>query len=282
MPKYFPSISDDLADWAMAQPLFFTASAPTHGRHVNISPKGLPKTTFSILGPNSCAYIDATGSGIETISHIYENGRVTVMFCSFNATPRIMRFFCTGHVVEWNTPQFQPLVSKMGKEHVVGARAVILLDVWKVQTSCGYGVPVITPLSKQIADPSSGPWTDRETLFHSLGQKVAKSLLPNYQVLNNCYSLDAIPGLKSARKQRFKNNMFIVKGDEVLFWGKEIVQGEWRGLVFGLLMGLLIGVAMGASGKEGGLSWGGVVERVVKVREMMGNLTGENHSNVEL
>ncbi|RAL67285.1 hypothetical protein DID88_008049 [Monilinia fructigena] len=177
MPKYFPSISDDLADWAMAQPLFFTASAPTHGRHVNISPKGLPRTTFSILGPNSCAYIDATGSGIETISHIY-------------------------------------------------------------------------------------------------GQKVAKSLMSNYQVLNNSYSLDAIPGLKSARKQRFNNNMFIVKVDEVLFWGKDIVKGEWRGLVLGLLVGLLIGVVTGVSVKEGTLNWGGVVERVVEVREMMGNLTG--------
>ncbi|KZF19481.1 hypothetical protein L228DRAFT_251075, partial [Xylona heveae TC161] len=104
MPTFYPSISSNLADWALNQPLFFTASAPLAGRHVNISPKGHPRSTFRILDENHAAYIDATGSGSETISHAYEpgNGRVTIMFCSFGASPRIMRFFCNASVVEWD------------------------------------------------------------------------------------------------------------------------------------------------------------------------------------
>jgi hypothetical protein len=132
MPKFYDSISDDLAEWALQQLVFFTASAPLTGKHVNISPKGLPSSTFAIFSSNSAAYVDATGSGSETISHVYENGRVTIMFCSFGAAPRIMRFFCTGRVVEWDQPEFEVLLEKMGNKRIEGARAVIYLNVWKV------------------------------------------------------------------------------------------------------------------------------------------------------
>ena len=117
---------------ALSQQVFFTASAPLTGRHVNISPKGLPSSTFSIFDPNHAAYVDATGSGSETISHVYENGRITIMFCSFATSPRILRFFCTGEVIEWDDGRFEGLLRKMGKERIEGARAVILLDVFKV------------------------------------------------------------------------------------------------------------------------------------------------------
>ena len=120
----------------MNQQVFFTASAPLTGKHVNISPKGLPSSTFSIFDPNHAAYVDATGSGSETISHVYENGRVTIMFCSFARSPRIMRFFCMGKVIEWGSPKFEPLLQKMAKKRIEGARAVILLDVFKVNLFC--------------------------------------------------------------------------------------------------------------------------------------------------
>lgn len=132
MVKYYDSIGPELEEWALKQAVFFTASAPLTGRHVNISPKGLPSSSFSILNPNFCAYVDATGSGNETISHLLENGRVTIMFCSFEASPRIMRFFCTGHVVEWNEPGYEGWLKRMATKEVPGARAVILLDVFKV------------------------------------------------------------------------------------------------------------------------------------------------------
>lgn len=102
--------------------------------------------------------------------------------------------------------------------------------------------------------------------------------------MNNTYSHDALPGLKSARKMKFKNNMIIVKGDEVLFWGKRIVKGEWRGVILGLLIGVLIGLVMGVvmSASGDGKGWEAVLGRVEEVREMMGNLTGRNHLEVEL
>lgn len=131
MGKFYESISDDLRDWALRQKVFFVASAPLHGRHVNLSPKGLPDSCFAILSPNQAAYIDSTGSGCETIAHLRENGRITVMFCSFDKSPRIMRFFCTGTVIEWNEPEFFTFLERMGKTEVVGARAVVKLDVFK-------------------------------------------------------------------------------------------------------------------------------------------------------
>jgi Pyridoxamine 5'-phosphate oxidase len=132
MVAFFDSISPQLAEWAEQQPVFFTASAPLAGKHINVSPKGMTASTFHILSPTRVAYIDATGSGSETISHVYENGRVTVMFCSFGPNPRILRLFCSGRVVEWDQPEFERLLKTMAKAPVEGARAVIVLDVWKV------------------------------------------------------------------------------------------------------------------------------------------------------
>ena len=132
MVKFYDTIESDLAEWAMKQQVFFVASAPWKGRHINLSPKGLPSSSFCILNPNLCAYVDATGSGVETISHIQENGRCTVMFCSFETSPRIMRLFCTGRVVGWNEPGFDGWLKRMGNKNVAGARAVIILDVFKV------------------------------------------------------------------------------------------------------------------------------------------------------
>lgn len=133
MVKFYDSLSPELGEWCMAQPLFYTASAPLHGSHINISPKGLPSTTFSILDANTAAYIDATGSGAETIAHLYENGRCTIMFCSFEKTPRILRLFCKGRVVEFWDEEFGVLTRGMGKEVPVGARAVIVLEIFKVR-----------------------------------------------------------------------------------------------------------------------------------------------------
>lgn len=141
MVHFYDSISPDLQEWIMKQPCFFTASAPLHGRHINLSPKGLPSTSFSILNPNLVGYVDATGSGIETVSHIQENGRCTIMFCSFDASPRIMRLFCTGRVIPWDHPEFDSWRERMGNKHFEGMRAVILLDVWKV----GLVVALCTP-----------------------------------------------------------------------------------------------------------------------------------------
>lgn len=134
MVTFYESVSPEHHDWILEQPVFFVASAPSTGRHINLSPKGLPSSSFALLTPNEAAYVDATGSGNETISHLRENGRLTVMFCSFDAAPRILRLFCTAEVIEWNEPAFRPALSCMGlaEKCVEGARAVILLHIFKV------------------------------------------------------------------------------------------------------------------------------------------------------
>ena len=220
MVKFYDSVSPDLAEWAMAQAVFFVASAPLAGKHVNLSPKGLPSSSFSVLGPNQCAYVDATGSGSETISHVYENGRVTIMFCSFDASPRIMRFFCTGEVVEWDQPRFPELLEAMGRKRVEGARAVILLQVWKCQTSCGFGVPRLAKVKAAGGEGKgeNGVWgdakggdgldqwvagfEDRETMGHWASKKVEKNELHKYQAEWNSNSLDGLTGLRAAMKDQ--------------------------------------------------------------------------------
>lgn len=134
MVRTYSSIPEDLAEWMKAQPMFFVASAPLTGAHVNVSPKGYPSRTLAILDPKTVAYIDGTGSGCETIAHVYENGRVTMMFCSFGVSPRVLRLFCQGRVIEKDEKEFGTLLSRMGEEFgSAGARAVILLNVFKVR-----------------------------------------------------------------------------------------------------------------------------------------------------
>lgn len=137
MVHFYDSISEELKEWIMKQSVFFTASAPLRGQHINVSPKGLPSTSFSVLNPNLVGYVDATGSGIETVSHIQENGRCTIMLCSFDSSPRIMRLFCTGRVIPWDHPDFDSWRERMGNKEFAGMRAVILLDVWKVRRTPG-------------------------------------------------------------------------------------------------------------------------------------------------
>ncbi|KAL8806074.1 MAG: hypothetical protein Q9182_001606, partial [Xanthomendoza sp. 2 TL-2023] len=230
MVQFWDSIPDHLAEWALAQPLFFTASAPLTGSHINTSPKGLPSATFTIFSPNSAAYIDATGSGCETASHIHENGRVTIMFCSFETSPRILRFFCWGEVVEWNDKaRFGEMVRKMGKTKVVeGARAVVRLKVWKrlrgrkrkdvyddkneqVQTSCGFGVPYLSPPTHddikaiERGEKVSLGLKDRATMGHWASKQIEKNALRDYQKKMNAYSLDGLPGFRAALRDSGKS-----------------------------------------------------------------------------
>lgn len=174
MVKFFDCLSDELRDWALQQQVFFIASAPTNGRHINVSPKGLPASTLTVFDPNHAAYIDATGSGAETISHLYENGRATIMFCSFGKTPRIMRWFCTGRVVEYDQPEFESLLARMDKAKVEGARAVIVLEMFKVSLPLSIIPSDFSLLTNSCAGPNimrlCGAVTGRSTRQRSAEQ----------------------------------------------------------------------------------------------------------------
>jgi hypothetical protein len=218
--KLYPSLSDELAQWAQSQPVFFTGSAPTHGAHINVSPKGLSDSHFAVLAPNQCAYIDRSGSGCETISHAYENGRLCLMFMSFGTSPRILRLFCRSSVVEWDQPEFPSLVRQIakGKRQVFdGARAVILCDIWQVQTSCGYGVPrvrngVYSPpedtrddamadvLRLAVDQKELAIFEQRPNLDQANRTIADRHKMEQYHQTKNLHSLDGLPGLKTARR----------------------------------------------------------------------------------
>jgi hypothetical protein len=140
MAKLYDTITDELAAFIHAQPLFFVASAPLdpHG-HVNLSPKGLD--CFHILAPQQVAYLDLTGSGNETSAHLAENGRITFMFCAFAGPPRILRLYGQGRVVLPHTPAWKNLVAHF--PDYPGMRQIIVAEITRVQTSCGFGVPLM-------------------------------------------------------------------------------------------------------------------------------------------
>jgi pyridoxamine 5'-phosphate oxidase-like protein len=123
-----------------AQHVFFVATAPSDGGgHVNLSPKGMD--TFRVLSPSRVAYLDLTGSGIETAAHVLQNGRVTFMFCAFDGKPQILRLYGRGRVVrpgERDWGELAPLFPELP-----GARQLIVADLTRVQTSCGFGVPLM-------------------------------------------------------------------------------------------------------------------------------------------
>jgi hypothetical protein len=104
MGKVFDGIDEKLAGWIAAQHMFFVATAPREGGHVNLSPKGLD--SFAILEPKRVAYLDLVGSGAETIAHLRENGRITFMFCAFEGLPRIVRLHGRGETIEPGDPEF--------------------------------------------------------------------------------------------------------------------------------------------------------------------------------
>jgi hypothetical protein len=178
MAERFASIKPDLVEWWAAQPMFFVATAPSAGGHVNLSPKG--HDTLRVLSPTRVAYLDLTGSGIETISHLRDNGRITVMACAFSGAPRISRIYGTGTVHELGSPEFAELMTNF--PDLPGRRAIIDVAVDRVTTSCGYAVPMMDLVS------------DRDRL---LDWALAKGDdgLEEYRASKNARSIDDLPGL---------------------------------------------------------------------------------------
>src|SRR5882672_9460680 len=140
MGKTLSEISPDIADFIRAQHVFFVATAPLSADgHVNLSPKGLD--TFRILSPQRVAYADTTGSGNETSAHLAENARITLMFCAFDANPKILRLYGRGQTILRNDPQWPTLAADF--DHHIGLRQMILIDITRVMTSCGFGIPLM-------------------------------------------------------------------------------------------------------------------------------------------
>jgi predicted pyridoxine 5'-phosphate oxidase superfamily flavin-nucleotide-binding protein len=141
MSQVYESITPRLREFIEAQHVFFVATAPISPEgHVNVSPKGIDGT-FAVVDDHTVAYLDITASGAETIAHLRENGRITVMFCSFERQPKILRLHGHGRVVSVYDPEFAQWAPRFPE--TIATRSVIVVDVERVSDSCGYGVPLM-------------------------------------------------------------------------------------------------------------------------------------------
>lgn len=139
MAKVFSRIDESLQEFIRQQAMFFVATAPSEGGRVNLSPKGY-RDTFAVLDEHTVAYLDLFGSGTETIAHLRDNGRITVMFCSFTRNSRILRLFGNGRVVKPDDAEFASLRRYFEMRHP-GIRAAIVIDVDRIADACGFSVP---------------------------------------------------------------------------------------------------------------------------------------------
>jgi hypothetical protein len=179
MGRIHDTVDDDLAAWLHAQPVFFVGTAPSGtGGHVNVSPKGYD--TFRVLGPTTVAYLDLTGSGIETVAHLADNGRITLLFCAFSGPPKLVRLQGTGHTVVHGDEGFDELAGRFPP--MEGARAVVVAELDRIATSCGYSVPVMELVEER---PTLKEWAERR----------GPDGVVEYWGQRNRTSIDGLPGL---------------------------------------------------------------------------------------
>jgi hypothetical protein len=183
MGKLYESIDAKLAAWLVAQPVFFVGTAPAGlDGHVNISPKGMAGT-FAVFGARQVGYLDYYGSGIETIAHLRENGRIVIMCCAFAGPPKIVRLHGRGRVVLPEDATFADRRARFAKDRDHAVRSIIVIDVDRISDSCGYSVPRLDFVQ------------DRDVLdLHQL--KKPAEYFDQYAAERNATSVDGLPGLR--------------------------------------------------------------------------------------
>jgi hypothetical protein len=185
--KTHDRLDERLQSWITDQRLFFVATAPSSpAGHVNLSPKG-HADTFTILDERTVAYLDLTGSGAETIAHLRDNGRITLMFCAFSDPPRILRLYGQGRVVVQGDERWAELAGRFPARR--GARAVVVVEVERIADSCGYAVPLYDYAGERgLLDK----WTARKN----------DAALAAYRAQRHHKSIDDLPALPMAASDR--------------------------------------------------------------------------------
>ena len=193
MGQVYPELDDRLRTFITSQPVFFVATAPCldeagDGGHVNVSPKGY-RDTFAVLDPLTVAYLDLTGSGAETIAHLRQNGRITLMFCSFGPTPKILRIYGIGRAVlpadaDWPelAGHFPAAAGAAAGSERGDQRAIIVVTADRISDSCGYAVPIME-------------LTQERDLLTRWSERRSADDLAAYRIKHNATSIDGLPAL---------------------------------------------------------------------------------------
>ena len=182
MGKVHDGISAELQAFLERQPMFFVATAPlAAGGHVNVSPKGMGGT-FAVLGPREVGYLDYFGSGIETVAHLRENGRIVIMFCAFDGAPKIVRLHGRGRVLSPDDPGFADLRARFAKTRDKGLRTIVVVELDRISDSCGWAVP----LMQHVAD---------RDVLDVAQQRREPEYFVEYAATKNAKSVDGLPGL---------------------------------------------------------------------------------------
>jgi hypothetical protein len=183
MGKEYTEIDERIQNWIGRQHMFFVSTAPTAADGlVNCSPKGLD--CLRVLGSREIAYVDTGGSGIETVAHLKENGRITLMFCAFEGPPKIFRFYGRGSAIEPHDDRFNELLAKFPQ--MPAARNIIFVDVERIIDSCGFGVPLYDFRQHRDSLPSYFKKQSEEDVL-------------KYRQDRNSKSLEGLPGLSFPR-----------------------------------------------------------------------------------
>ena len=179
MGKEYTEIDAGVRKWIDRQHMFFVATAPlSEDGLINCSPKGLD--SLRVLGPHEIAYVDTGGSGIETVAHLKENGRIVLMMCAFDGPPKIFRFYGKGTPVEPHDDGFEELLAKFPP--MPAARNFIRIEVERIIDSCGYGVPLYEFRQHRDSLPN-------------YFEKQSAEDIQKYRKTRNSKSLDGLPGL---------------------------------------------------------------------------------------
>jgi hypothetical protein len=188
MAKLFDAIDDKLRAFIESQPMFFVGTAPSGDEgHINVSPKG-GSNLFHVTGPHGFAYVDLMGSGIETVAHLRENGRIVLMFCSFSGPPKILRLHGRGTPVQQGDERFATALAAFDitDEQRRAVRSVVEVEVERVSDSCGFVVP-------QMAYEG-----ERDQLYRYADNRLRKEgpdAVRAYVSANNAESIDGLAGL---------------------------------------------------------------------------------------
>jgi hypothetical protein len=175
MAQQYPQLTDRLQRFIEAQHVFFVGTAARDGR-VNVSPKGLD--TLRVLAPDRVVWLNLTGSGNETAAHVLDSGRMTLMFCSFDAKPLIVRVYGSARAWHEADDEWDELARLFPE--LPGRRNIFDVSVDLVQTSCGFGVPRMDLVE------------ERDTMTVGLERRGPEGVR-DYQQANNRMSIDGFP-----------------------------------------------------------------------------------------